>query len=480
MDNQKATSGRIFRIGLVTPLEKLAPHQGINFAHMSTMWQIYEPAYRSTMHSEQIEPVLLDYPLQKEANIGGPTTYSAAVRPGHYFSDGTELRAEHIATSLQKTPSFAAQASTTAQSGRVFFTLKRPNANFQFALARHDHPIALERGSEFIGTGPYMLGPNPTPECFRLLRNPYYKESTGPAEVECRIYPLDPDGGHRKLLYAVQRGEVDFTEELPRKQLDSVENMKKFIDLGFCTAILFFNTEKPLFSDPRVRLAFSHAINRKTLAGQSYSNALAFAASGLLPPSLGSTPDGIMTDLPRARELLAQANVKPTAVPLSLWVVPVPRPHLPQPRATAQMIADQLGQLGFTIEIGQARTVADFYEIGGRGTYDLLLSGWIPDSVDPLEFMEAVLASYNIPSGMAGGISGANYSRWRSPAIDEAIRNQRAAPNLETWKTICNMVVKETPFLPLMYGPRICIVSWRVKKFPRNFTNRPFLAEIEF
>jgi len=479
VDTHREIPSDVFHIGLVNPLERITPYHGINFANMSTLWQIYEPIYRSTIRGE-VEPVLLDYPLRREANgPGGSTVYSAAVQPGHFFSDGTEVTADRIVSSLQKTPSFMNEASVSARDNRVFFTLKRPNANFKFTLGRHDYPIVLEHDNTYLGTGPYMFAANAAPEGFRLIRNPYYKGGVGPREVICTIYPIDQEGGRTKLRDAVRRGDVDFTEDLSREELNSVQSMRKFIDLGFCTAILFFNTERLLFADRRVRWAFAHAIDRKALAGQSYSNALAFAASGLLPPSLGSSPDGLMTNLTRAKELLSEANVKPPADPLMLFVVPVPRPHLPQPCATAEMLVSQFGQLGFQFQIRQARNVAEYYDIGSKGSYDLLLSGWIPDSSDPLDFMEAVLASYRIPLTSTGETAGHNMSRWTNAAVDEALQSQRTQPSENTWKRICDLASKEMPLVPLMYGPRVALVSWRVKKFPRNFSYRPFLSEIE-
>ena len=156
-------------------------------------------------------------------------------------------------------------------------------------LSRFDHCVVLERGRELLGTGPYMFAPNPQPECFRLARNPHYRDPVRLQEIECRIYPLDGDGSRKKLLNAVNRGEVDFTDELARDELNKVEKMRKCIDLGYCTALLFFNAEQPVFQDTRVRLALACAIDRKALAAQSYSNALAFAATGMIPPVLGST-----------------------------------------------------------------------------------------------------------------------------------------------------------------------------------------------
>lgn len=465
-----------FRVGFVNPWERRDPRTGLNFASFLVQWHIYEPPYRLSPESRQIQPVLLD-PLQKESDQHG-LLYSAGVRPGRRFSNGTELTAEHIAASLEKTSAFKAHASASAYGDRVLFRLKRPNARFDLLLARFDHGIVLERGTDFLGTGPYMLAADPRPEQFRLARNPHFDPAPRLAEIECRIYPLDANGRRTKLMQAINSGEVDFTDELARDELNRVEKMRKCIDLGYCTAVLFFNTERPIFHNSQVRLAFASAIDRKALAAHSYSNALAFAATGMIPPVLGSTPDLVMHDLARARDLLAKANVKPSA-PLVLAVVPVPRPYLPDPRATAELLASQLGQLGFKIEIKQPRSISEYQDYNSRGGYDLALAGWIPDTPDPLDFVESLLGSNSIPTSANQTTRGSNFCRWRNPSLDEALEKQRLQPEAATWQKICDTIRQELPAFPLMYGPRIAVVSWRARNFPRDFGSGPFLAQVE-
>jgi ABC-type transport system substrate-binding protein len=467
----------VFRVGFVNRWERRDPRTGLNYASFLVQAHMYEPVYRLAAGSNRINPVLLDYPLQKEPGQGD-LVYSAGVRKGVRFSDGTELTAEHVAASLEKTASFKVQASASARGDRVVFKLKQPNARFELLLARFDHCIVLERGREFLGTGPYILAPDPQPDCFRLVPNPYSHEKVRLAEFECRVYPLDADGHRRKLLAAVNRGEVDFTEELARDELSRVDRMRKCIDLGYCTSILFFNTERPVFQDSRVRLALAGAIDRKALAAHSYANALAFAATGLLPPALGSSPDLMMHDLGTARDLLNKAGVSP-ATPLMLAVIPIPRPYLPEPRATAELVAAQLGQLGLRIEIRQPRDLAEYQDVCRRGAYDMMLSGWIPDTADPVDFVESLLGSHSVPANVIQANRGSNLSRWRNPAMDEMLQKQRVSPDPSNWRNLCELARKEAPLFPLMYGPRIAVVSWRAKNFPRDFGSGPFLSHVE-
>ena len=466
----------VFRVGFVNPWERRDPRTGLNYSSFLVQWHIYEPPYRVSPESRQIEPVLLEYPLQKEP--GQELLYTAGIRKEARFSDGTQLTAEHVAASLEKTAAFKLHASASALGDRVVFRLKRPNARFDFLLARFDHGIVLERGREFLGTGPYMLGPNLQRERFRLVRNPHHKPAARLKEIECGIYPLDANGKRTRLLEAVSRGEIDFTDELARDELNGVEKMRKCIQLGYCTAVLFFNSERPLFQDAQVRRAFAHAIDRKALAAHSYSNALAFAATGLIPPVLGSTPDLTMHDLARARDLLAKAGAKASG-PLVLAVVPIPRPYLPEPLATAELLAKQLGELGFKVQVKQPREISEYQEWNGRGAYDMVLGGWIPDTADPLDVMESLFSSSSIPTPANQTMRGSNFCRWRNAEMEQELEKQRVDPKPATWQRICDMVAKDVPAFPLMYGPRIAVVSWRARNFPRDFGTGPFLANVE-
>jgi ABC-type transport system substrate-binding protein len=466
----------VFRVGFVNRWERRDPRTGLNYASFLVQWHVYEPPYRLSPQSNQVEPLLLD-PLQKEAGEQG-LAFSAAVRKGARFSDGTELTAEHIAASLEKTSAFKVNASAFARGDRVLFRLKRPNARFDLVLARFDHGIVLEKGREFLGTGPYMLAAEAQPDCLRLVRNPHHHPAARLPEIECRTYPIDGSGRRTKLLEAVNRGEVDFTEELARDELSRVEKMRKCIQLGYCTAVLFFNTERPLFQDSRVRLAFATAVDRKALAAQSYSNALAFAATGMIPPVLGSTPDMITHDLNHARDLLAKAGAK-TSAPLVLAVIPLARPYLPEPRTTADLVAAQLTQLGFKIEVRQPREISEYQDWNARGAYDMVLGGWIPDTADPLDVVESLLGTTSIPTPANQTTRGSNFCRWRNSAMQEALEKQRFNPDTATWQRICDMVRNEVPAFPLMYGPRIAVVSWRTRNFPRDFGTGPFLSKVD-
>jgi peptide/nickel transport system substrate-binding protein len=146
---------------------------------------------------------------------------------------------------------------------------------------------------------------------------------------------------------------------------------------------------------------------------------------------------------------------------LTVWA---PRPYVPHPRPVAETIARQLAVLGIQVEILTPRTSDDFFRGCERGDYDMVLGGWIADTPDPADFLESNLHSEHIQSPTAGrGIGHINLARYRSGTMDEALRRFREDPTSENRAAVLQIVAREVPLLPLMYGPSVVVSAWKVK-----------------
>ena len=243
-------------------------------------------------------------------------------------------------------------------------------------------------------------------------------------------------------------------------------------------AMLYFTTQRPFFRSAEIRRAVSRAVDRRELAARSYSSPLAFAATGFLPASLGTMPDGMRQDVEEARRLLAAAGGDRKRTPLRMLVIPTARPYMPHPIPTAEVLVNQLAQLGLQVEIEQTRDIADYYRRTADGDYDLALSGWIPDTPDLVTLFEAILSSSAIPDHKEGAFSRANLARWAHEPMDEALAAFRQDADSRNLRHIGQVLNEERPLLPLLYGSEIVVHSWRVKNRPKRFHNRPFFAEM--
>jgi ABC-type transport system substrate-binding protein len=451
-------AGKVLRVGLLARVHTLDPRQARDLVSTLAVHQVFETPFAVPRGEGAAPPVLFTGPLVDE----GGSRRSAAVRPGVLFSDGTPLTAALLAASLNTVEDLREQARIEAAGDRVAFTLLKRNPRFDLALTLNHAAVVLEKDGRQLGTGPFMPAPGTTLEALRLVRNPHYRTRPAIDEIALTIYPASADGRPEALIRAIEAGAVDFTTMLSRGDAAEAKGVRKAFLASNSTCSLYFNTEHPELRTADARRALALALDRVALAEISYSNALAFAASSLLPPMMGTSRDGLAQDLEKAKALLAAAP-PPKPSRLRLVTVWAPRPYLPHPRPVAEAIARQLAALGVHVEVVSPRTSDEFFRVCERGDYDLVLGGWIADTPDPADFLESNLHSDHIQSPDERGVGHINLARLRSAAMDAALRAFREDPTTERRAAVMQLVAEEMPLVPLLYGPTVVVSAWRVK-----------------
>ena len=467
---------KTLRVGLLAPVRHLDARGGRDFVGSTIVEQILDTPFDPPDEPEgPPRPVLFTGPL--ESGDGG-RRLTGRVRDGVRFSDGTPLTAGLLAERLSSTERLAGQTeSIEADGDRVVFRLPQPAPHFDLILSYRYCEVSLERGGEVLGTGPYRLADDSTPERMRLVPNPERPEPPEIEEVLLVAYPPDDDGRPTALLRAIEEGEVDFTNVLSREHIGGLKGVRKWLEPGSGTAILYFNTERPALSDRRVRRALALVVDRSELARLSYQNPLAFTATGLMPPMLGSWRDGLTPDPKRAAALMAEAGgARPRS--LEMLLIYGPRPYLPQPRAVADHLAERFGTLGVELRVRQAESMADYFEQAARGDYDVALSGWVADTTDPADFLEAIVSPECVPSSDRRIVIDGNLSRWREPRVGEALARFRREPSEANKAAVLDPVGEEMPLLPLMYGPTVYVYSPRVSAFRPSPLGIPRFADL--
>jgi len=461
------------RVGVISAVQSLDPLQAQDFVSAMVVAQIFETPYARPMPDHDAQPLLFSEALRAEE---GGSLLIAKVREGRCFSDGTPMTVEHVVSSLQAAKPLREHAEVEARGGSVVFRVKRPNARFDLVLSQAFASIVLEKDGRLLGTGPYMVAPDATAERMRLIRNPHHDPAPHIGEVVFVCYPPE-DGEPKALVEALASGEVDFSNVLQRKDVTALQKVRKYFELGNSTAFLYFNTEKAALADARVRKAIAHSIDRLDLAAISHTNALAHVAGCLLPPMMTRWKDGIAHDAAKAQALLQQAGSPSERLRMLLMFGP--RPYLPHPRPTAEHIVEQLGKIGLEVEIEQAKDSQDYYQRVASGDYDLALTGWIADTVDPVDFLESVLSEDAIPSLDRRISIHANLARYRNPAVADLLDALRRDPSEEAQQKLLRLAADEMPTLPLMYGSITFVHSWDVRNFTPPLLGIPDFATLE-
>ena len=458
----QAPARTTLRIGVLSALGSMDPRQAGDTITALILEQIFETPY-TVSEAGVIEPCLFAEKLRCD-RVGAQPIYSAPVRDGVVFSDGTPLTAELAAESLAKTKALFGRATVAARDGRVVFTMSGPSPRFENVLTQWNTAIVLERRGVLLGTGPYVLRAGSTMQRIAaagaafLDRNERHRGKANIDDLVFIVHPAEPDGTPLQLIEAARRGEIDITLNL------SVNEMTKYGISGYqamqqpsnSTSILYFNSERPPLTDGSLRRALQHAIDTTPIAQINYErNHLAFVAADIIPPLMGNSV-GLLPR--RDRDLLRNHPKKPSRLTL---VVPwTARPYILKPLPSAQEIARQLGAYGVHVELIVTKNAEDFFRTLALGEYDMALAGWVADNPDPAEFYESLLSSAQV-STKYQYLS--NLARWRTPAMDAALVAYRADPSSANRKAITEMIEQEAILVPLVYGASTAIRTRKVR-----------------
>jgi peptide/nickel transport system substrate-binding protein len=472
------TSLKSLRIGVLSAIGTLDPRDSGDTITGLILGQIFEMAYSMTA-SGSLEPCLFSEFLRKDRD-GAQPVYSAPVRPGVRFSDGTELTAEIAASSLARAGALRGRATVSSRDDRVIFTMSGPSPRFENVLCQWNTGIVLERQGAFFGTGPYRLAPGTTMQTIkdagvaRLERNSLYRGNAVSDELLFVIHPTEADGTPARLIEAARHGEIDLTLNLSVNDIlrHGISAFQPMMQPGNSTGILFFNNERPMFRDASLRRAIQNAIDPIPIAEICYEkNHFAFLAGDLIPPLMGKASGS--TEM-RDRELLRHHPAKPAS--LTLIVPWIPRPYLPKPIPAAREIARQLGAYGIRVTLMETRSSEHYFRSLTIGDYDISIGGWVADNPDPAEFYESLLSSAQVSTD---GQYLTNQSRWKSAEMDAALVAHRADPSPANRKVISAMIEREAILVPLIYGASTAIRSRKVKNFPITPSGHVAFADVE-
>jgi ABC-type transport system substrate-binding protein len=466
-----APGSPVLRIGVVDPVGAIDPRTMAEATTILLARQIFETPFQVSS-SGDAAPGLFAEKLVEEPGSGG-LRFSTTVRGDARFSDGSKVTPEDVVGALTQDPIFTSRASAAYRGGRVALTLLAPNPRFDLFLTMCGILFRENQGA-LLGSGPYMLGPKDK-DVVRLLRNPHARTEAKIESIEVRAFPVDQQTGRpTALLAALEKGEVDLAPRLSWRDVNLLRNTAVVMKPVNSTCFLYINNER--LSDPRLRGAIALSIDRTVVAETAFGeNPLAFRATGLLPPALGKTNDRLLHDVERARILWQDAGGY--AKPLSILYSAAPRPYLPAPAAVARHLRDRIRRLGATVE-AEELPPGELIARMNSGNFDFALMGNIPDSPDPSDYLSAVVGSEAVPSGAEGATFAFNFSRYRSREMDDLIASYRKDRRDETLGEIGQLLGRDAPLVPLLYG-RACVAhAWRLRGYQPTVTGLVDLAAL--
>jgi peptide/nickel transport system substrate-binding protein len=417
-------------------------------------------------------------------------TYLAVLRADARFPDGKAVDADDVrytfdsvrdpllGSPYRKTWSENLAAVEVLGPRQVRFHLTRPRAPFitdldfgivdrraaepqdqalRAAARAHDRPPPFDPAHEVVGAGPFRIGARGG-DRLELLRNPFARV---PARFRRVIIRTIRDDNARFLALMGRSGDL-IQNGIPPLVMETFEKDPRLdVRYGRSASLTYlgFNLGAPGTSDPRVRQAIAHAINRPAIIAAKLRGH-AVLAGGLLDPG-NPYYDAAVTswdyDPDLSRRLLDQAGF-----PDPDGAGPAPRLRLTWKTsaqrfrvALAQVMASQLKEVGIEVDV-RPFEFATFIDDVKKGNFQIF-SLQATDVIEP-DMLRAFFHSSRIPTD-ANHFSGLNRVHYRDAEVDgwldqgAAVRDPAARRAL--YARVQDRLAAELPILPLWHEDNV-------------------------
>ena len=286
-----------------------------------------------TAFDEKLEPVpSLARSFDRSAD---GMSYRFGLEPSARFHDGSELTAEDVRWTFDRllSPELRSpwadswlepvRGATVIDKLTVRVDLKRPFPHLPAVLAALRGSAILPRDldrradvrTQALGTGPFRLREYRPGERIVYERNREYRNRDQP-KIDGMVARVIPDEQER--AQAVRSGQIDYATFSPQvmSQLQGAPDLRLLgTPLAWIGTVAFPFQQFPQFRDPRVRKAFSLAVDREEVIKRSLLTA--GRLSGNVPTGFGDwalaepeLKEPLRRDVGAARQLMAEAGFR--------------------------------------------------------------------------------------------------------------------------------------------------------------------------
>jgi peptide/nickel transport system substrate-binding protein len=414
--------------------------------------------------------------------------YVFTIRAGLRFSDGTPLKAANYATAIARVrdPAFNSPwellgrvakdiVGVHGQGRTLVIRLTRPDGSLLARLTMPwscPVPVGLPAAPLAIdhlpSSGPYAVTSSTPGQQVVLRRNPYYR---GSRLRRSREILVTTGGTQETNAAAVDAGQYDYVLYFwlfpppPDAVLQDLAsrygvNRGRFLAAPAAgTIFLALNTESPLFAgNPRLRRAVNLVVDRGEimrqggfLRGRPTDRLLppALPGSDTAPLSTGQTPDV------RAAQRLAAGHLRSAVAVLYVADEPVALRR-------ADVIQSELAQIGLRVQIESFPRPVLAAKVATRGEpFDLVLTGWLAQYLDPEDFLTRLLDGRTLRPQ-----DNFNLSYFNVAAANQAIEAAVPLPPPERYRAFsqveATILRKYAPVVPLFNPYNYLFLSARI------------------
>jgi peptide/nickel transport system substrate-binding protein len=333
--------------------------------------------------------------------------------------------------------------------------------SFSYSAYANEHPT---------GTGPYKFGGfDKANNTITLLRNDdYWGDKAKTAKL---IFKIMPDENARKQ--ELRAGTIDGYDYPSPADLTSLRNdgFQILARKPFNILYLGINQKNnPKLRDLRVRQALAYGINRQALVQNKLPEGAVVPANFMPEAVAGYAPDAqaYPYDPAKAKALLAEAGASNLTLNF-YYPTEVTRPYMPNPTDIFSVIAEDLHQIGVTINpVPEPWNGGYKDDVQKSGKQDLHLLGWTGDYNDAGNFLGTFFGRQKAEFG------------FDTPALFDELSAADAtvdqAAHAAAYQQVNrDIMAKFLPAVPLSSAPAFIVVNKNVHGLiPSPLTNEEF------
>ncbi|MGD8321578.1 MAG: peptide ABC transporter substrate-binding protein [Gemmatimonadota bacterium] len=331
----------------------------------------------------------------------------------------------------------------------------------------------FNRGSAFVGTGPFRFAEWRSGEYIRVVKNDHYWRGPDVPRIDEIVWSFVPDANTR--LNAMRARQYHYAQLLPT-QVSEVKGLEGYqVHLvssnTFMHLDLSLNTQRSraIFGDPRVRQALFHAVDRRAIAGKLMQGTVKVADSPINPSSPFHDPrvPSVSFDPALARRMLDEAG----------WH---PGPDGIREKDGRRLTFTMVNRAGSADRIAVAQVIqAELKDVGAEVTFETLESAAWTQRWRSGQW-EAVVSAWFLPAdpsitGLYACEGPNNMTGLCDPALDEVMEASDRALDPERRRALLfraqEMLAASARTLPLYYNVIPQLVSTDVGNFKPSGTN---------
>lgn len=422
--------------------------------------------------------------------------YTFHLREGVQWHDGAEFTAQDVIFSLQAAQKYHPRGAATfanlerleaVDTHTVRLHFNKPAPYIILALSAGETPIlpahlytleaALQNplNSAPIGTGPFLFKEWVRGSHIIYERNPHYWQTALPESKAQRIiFRIIPDSAARLNGFKNKSIDLGAHSPIPLSELPTLSEFEHldtttvgYEDNATITA-LEFNLDRKEFTDPRVRQAIAHALNREQIKNIAFYG---YADTTVAPISKRSFPnyhleiaDPYPFDTKRANALLDEAGYPRQGNGYRFSVDLHANPFNTGFKRTATYVRSALSRIGIEVKLHDQDPGSYIRSVYTNREFDLTVSG-VSTMFDPTVGLQRIYwsKSFNpsVPFSNANHYQNEKVDALLEAAAIEMDDTKRAA----LFKEFQEIVVHEIPTIALVQVNDVSVFNKRIRGF---------------